>query len=130
MKSTMAKIILGCFLTFSLMSVLSGVLAFGQAISGDIVGTITDQHGAAIPNATVTATNTATGVKSVTQSNASGEYRFNNLAIGNYDLSAGSAGFPSSMLENFNVELNKTATGNLVFSVSGGTPTLERHDRS
>ncbi len=128
MKSRMAKTILGCFLTFSLMSVLSGVLAFGQAISGDIVGTITDQHGAAIPNATVTATNTATGVKSMTQSNASGEYRFNNLAIGNYDLSAGSAGFASSMLENFKVELNKTVTGNLVLSVSGGTTTVEVAD--
>src|SRR5260370_31593830 len=99
MKSRMAKTILGCFLTFSLMSVLSGVLAFGQAISGDIVGTITDQHGAAIPNATVTATNTATGVKSVTQSNTSGEYKINNLAIRNYHSSAGSAGFARSLTE-------------------------------
>src|SRR5690349_18668413 len=54
-------------------------LAFGQAISGDLVGTVTDKSGAVVPNATVTATNEATNVKASTTTNSSGEYRFSNL---------------------------------------------------
>ena len=43
-----------------------------QAISGDLVGTVTDASGAIVPNATVTATSSATGVKS-----SPGELSFN-----------------------------------------------------
>jgi hypothetical protein len=35
---------------------MSMATLFGQAVSGDIVGTVTDSTGAAVPNATVTAT--------------------------------------------------------------------------
>jgi hypothetical protein len=128
MKLRMVKTILSCFLTFSLTSLLTGVLAFGQAISGDIVGTITDQHGAAVPNATIAVTNAATGVKSSTQSNANGEYRFNNLEIGNYNLSAGAAGFTDAVVRNLKVELNKTVTMNVALSVAGGATTVEVTD--
>jgi len=38
-------------------------LSYGQAISGNIVGTVVDSSGAAVPSATVTATHTDTGVK-------------------------------------------------------------------
>ena len=111
-----------------LMLALTAVFTFGQAISGDLVGTITDQSGAAVPNATVTATNTATGIKNTTRSNASGEYHFANLSVGVYDISANSAGFANSLVRNFNVELNKTATANLVLSVAGGATSVEVTD--
>ncbi len=38
--------------------------ALAQAISGDLVGTVQDASGAALPSITVTATNTGTNVKS------------------------------------------------------------------
>src|SRR5206468_4276882 len=60
--------------------------SFAQAISGDLVGTVTDSTGAVVPNAAVTATNVATGVKSAGKTNANGEYRFTNLPSGNYDI--------------------------------------------
>jgi len=59
-----------------------------QAISGDLVGTVTDASGAVVPNATVTATNVATGVRATASSNASGIYRLSNLLPGNYNVSA------------------------------------------
>src|SRR5947209_9836093 len=96
------------------MLVLTAVFTFGQAVSGDLVGTITDQAGAVIPNAAVTATNIATGVKTTTRSNTSGEYRFGNLPVGLYDIGASSSGFATAVVHKFDVELNKTATANLV----------------
>ena len=55
---------------------------FAQAISGDLVGSVTDASGAAIPNATVTATNTGTGVKDAGTTSGRGEYRISNLPPG------------------------------------------------
>jgi hypothetical protein len=118
----------GCSLGICVMLMFSVVLAFGQAISGDLVGTITDQSGAPVPNVTVTATNSATGIKSTTRTNASGEYRFGNLSVGRYDISATGTGFVDSILRDFNVELNKTSTANLVLRVAGGTTSVEVTD--
>ena len=59
---------------------------FGQATDGNLVGTITDASGAVIPGAQVKITNRATNIQTLSTSNASGEYRFNNIPVGSYDL--------------------------------------------
>lgn len=110
------------------MLAFTAVFTFAQAISGDIVGVITDQSGAAVPNITVTATNTGTGIKSTTRSSANGEYRFTNLSVGRYDISANGIGFSNSLIRNLNLELNKTTTANLVLSVAGGSTSIEVTD--
>ena len=56
-----------------------GALAFGQAISGDLVGTIQDASGAGVPNASVSIVNDATNIKSAATANGNGEYRLSNL---------------------------------------------------
>src|SRR5579875_2314627 len=83
---------------------------YAQMLGGNLVGTILDSSGAAVPNATVTATNTATQVKSTTQANANGEYRFSDLLPGNYDLAASAAGFAIAELKGLTVEVNQTIT--------------------
>src|SRR5580658_2971073 len=70
-----------------------------QAISGDLVGTIADATGAVIPNATVTAVNTATSVRATASTNASGLYRLANLLPGNYNVSAEAPGFNTSLVK-------------------------------
>jgi hypothetical protein len=59
-----------------------------QLISGNLVGTILDKTGAVVPGATVEAVNTQTGTKYDTKANEAGEYRFNNMAVGTYNISA------------------------------------------
>ncbi len=66
--------------------------AFAQ-FSGTIQGTITDNTGAEVPNATLTVTNSETGVSSTLQSNGSGQYRVNSLAPGTYKLHIVATGF-------------------------------------
>lgn len=98
--------------------------SFSQAISGDLVGTVTDATGAVVPNATVTATNVATGVKTSGTTNASGDYRFTNLPIGNYKIEVAATGLKGE-LTNIAVQLNKTATANVTMQVGAAATTIE-----
>jgi len=99
--------------------------ARAQAISGDLTGTVFDASGAAIPNATVMATNDATGVKAAVQTNASGIYRFTNLHIGRYTVTGAAAGFSSDELKNVDVTLNNVVTANLTLAVGKVGTTVE-----
>ncbi len=88
-----------------------------QATDSNIVGTVTDATGAAIPAAKVTATNTATNVKYDTVTNMDGEYRLNNVPIGNYTISATKAGFTTGSKSGVQLDLNRTATVNVALAV-------------
>jgi hypothetical protein len=73
---------------FALISVVAfgAILALGQAIDGNIVGTVTDASGAAVVGAEVAATNVGTNVTATTKSGNSGEYRFEHLLAGTYRI--------------------------------------------
>ncbi|MBV9441627.1 MAG: carboxypeptidase regulatory-like domain-containing protein, partial [Acidobacteriaceae bacterium] len=92
------------------LSVLPGNNLEAQAISGNLVGTVLDSTGATVPNATVTARNTGTDIKSTVNTNANGEYRLNNLLPGTYDLTVSASGFSASTTRNVAVQLNQTTT--------------------
>ncbi len=96
-----------------------------QAISGDLTGTVLDATGAAIPNATVTAQNEATGAKTQAPSNGDGVYRLTNLPVGTYTLSAAATGFATATARNLKVELNNTLTQNLTLEVGNTATTVE-----
>jgi Carboxypeptidase regulatory-like domain len=67
----------------------------GQAVNGSIYGTVSDSSGAAVREATVTATNTATSISETTRTDSSGEYVFFVLDPGNYKVSVLMSGFQS-----------------------------------
>jgi len=96
-----------------------------QVISGDLVGTILDKSAAVVPGARVEATKTDTGVKYETKANENGEYRFNNLPVGSYSVSASAADFATSTVNGTVVELNKTSTLQITLEVKGAATTVE-----
>lgn len=107
-------------LTWALACLLAVALApfgFGQAISGNLVGTVFDQSGAVVANAEVEAVNVGTGIKTTTKTTSSGEYRFNNLPVGTYNVGVRAQGFASTGKQVF-LELNQTGTLN--FSITPG----------
>ena len=79
-----------CGLILSLVSLfgLSAVSAFGQAIDGNVVGTVVDSQGAAVVGAEMTATNVATNVTATGKTSGTGEYRFDHLLAGTYKITA------------------------------------------
>ena len=96
-----------------------------QAISGDIVGTVVDKTGAAVPEAAIEAENVATGVKTTTMSNGAGEFRFGNLAVGNYTIRAKKTNFSTTTITNFAVELNRTNSLIVTLEVGQVSMTVE-----
>lgn len=96
---------------------LSPSFAHAQAVSGDLVGTVTDTSGAVVPHANITARNMATDVSYPGVTNSQGEYRINNLPPGVYDVSAAISGFETSTLKGLSVQLNVTATANITLHV-------------
>ncbi len=103
---------------------LGVVGAFGQAIDGNVVGTITDSSGAAVVGAEVTATNIATGVVATGKTGSSGDYRFDHLLVGTYRITVKMTGF-KTISEQIDVELNKTSTRNLTLQPGATSETVE-----
>ncbi|MGH9518047.1 MAG: carboxypeptidase-like regulatory domain-containing protein, partial [Terriglobales bacterium] len=60
--------------------------AAAQATGATVSGTITDPSGASVPGATITATNTGTGVTRTASTDAKGFYNIVNLQPGTYNL--------------------------------------------
>jgi hypothetical protein len=108
-----------------LMALLFAADSFGQVADGNLVGTVYDTSGKVVPEASIVAKNTATGVLAETKSDQSGAYRFNNLPVGTYGVTVSMAGFASRELKDLSVDLNKTATANITLSVGTATQTVE-----
>jgi len=104
---------------------LPGPPLAAQAISGDLVGAVTDASGAGIPKATVTVTNDATGVKTSTVTDATAAYRFGNLPVGAYTLTVTADGFTNTTIKAVAVQLNNTVTQNVTLAVGSVATTVE-----
>ncbi len=87
---------------------LSSAIAFAQTSKGFLVGTITDPNGAVIAGATVKITNTTTGVVRETPVGSSGDYRFDAIDPGSYDLSVSASGFRTSTRNQVTVAASQT----------------------
>ena len=109
-------------LAFMLM--LFGLLAYGQAVDGNILGTVLDSQGAAVVGAEVSIANLGTGVALTTKTNGTGDYRFDHLPVGTYRLTAKMTGF-RPISEEVDVVLNKTGTSNLTLTPGTATETVE-----
>jgi hypothetical protein len=114
---------LRAFLLFTLSAGLgSGVLAQSTAA---LNGMVTDPTSAAVVNARVVATNQATGVESVTQTDMAGAYLFPSLPIGIYRIQIAAPGFQSAIVSNLKLEVASAVTQNIQLSVGQTTDRIE-----
>src|SRR2546430_16816835 len=75
---------------------LSASSIFAQGTGGRVTGTISDTSAAMVRNAAVTLKAHSTGQVLSTQTNDAGSYAFPNVAVGDYTLTVGAAGFQVS----------------------------------
>jgi hypothetical protein len=89
--------------------------AFAQEAT--IVGTVTDQTGAAVPNAQITITSTDTNQVRHITSNESGQYVVPSLAVGKYEVRAEAPGFKSFDQKDVTINVGDRARINITLVV-------------
>jgi hypothetical protein len=88
---------------------------FAQSDTGNIVGTVTDETGAVIPDAPVTATNNATGQKLSAVTNGAGEFNILAVPRGSYSVAVKVKGFQA---QSSAVTVIVSTTQNVIFKLS------------
>src|SRR6266480_3382886 len=86
---------------------MTGRVAFGQS-TATLQGTVTDQKGAVVPNATITVRNQATSIERTAQTDSSGNYQVAALPVGTYSVVVQAQGFKSAAVSDLNVEVART----------------------
>ena len=107
---------------------LAGILilavypAVAQDATGRIVGTVTDPSGGIVAGATVSVTNTGTGVARQTSTDKQGYYQVLELPIGRYSVAADAPGFSRKLVAARNpLEINQTLRIDVALEVGAVT---------
>jgi hypothetical protein len=88
-----------------------------QAVTGTVLGTITDTTGAAVPGTTVTLTNLGTGLTRTAASDAAGEYTVPSLPTGKYRLVAELPGFKTVTIPDIDLGVDQHLRFNVQLSI-------------
>jgi hypothetical protein len=108
--------------------VATGVLvpppATAQVLYGSLTGLVSDQTGASIPGAEVTATHVETARVTTTTSDAEGRYSFVNIPAGSYEIRVTADGFRSLTQTGVTVSVNQVARVNLQLELGQVTETV------
>ncbi len=113
---------------------ICAVPAFGQVDRGAMEGRVLDSSGGAVPKATVTVTNKATGVGVTTPVNESGEYQVLALIPGTYSVKVSADGFEGALRDDISLHVQdrlsldfvlKVGSVNQQVVVSAGEPLLQ-----
>jgi hypothetical protein len=103
---------------------LTANFALAQGTTGSIYGTVTDASGAIVPDATITATNTATNISRTAKSEQSGSYSLTFLPVGTYRLEVNANGFKKFEQNGIVLEINRSARVDPSLQVGSLTETV------
>ncbi len=99
-------------------------LLFGQEFRARVQGVVKDPSDAAVPKATITLANDATGVQVQRTSSAEGHYLFDYVDPGTYTLTAELPGFKKTVQQNVKVQQRADVTVDLKLDVGELTEVL------
>lgn len=120
----------------ALFAVLALAAPMWGQFNSSMQGTVTDPTGAVLPNASVSLTNQQTNQQFHTKTNGSGQYRFESLGPGNYQLAVSAEGFQAQQIKTVltteqtsgvDVKLNLASSTNTV-QVSAHSPALNTQE--
>lgn len=116
------SVVLSLFLVSLAFYTAPRALAQTTIATGSIIGTVTDQSGAVVPNATVTITDKATGrILHITTTSA-GAYNSGGLLPGDYIVKVAASGFKTVVVP-VTVQVGVTSAGNVRLQI-GSTSTV------
>src|SRR6476646_176684 len=80
---------------------------FAQGGRSTILGTVSDETGAAVPRVSITVVNTGTPLKRTAVTDDRGDFEVPALDIGTYEVSAQAAGFRQAVVQNVRLEVDQ-----------------------
>ncbi len=105
--------------------VLTTAIAFGQATTGTIEGTVKDSKGAVVPGASVTVAGQNAGFNQTTTSNSNGVYRFERVPAGRYKITVGAiSGFAETIVD-AQVVVEKTTSSDVTLGITAVNTTVD-----
>ena len=117
-----------CFLSSAFLMVLIGNSWAG--VNGSISGTVKDATNAAIPNASITATNIDTGVQQQVTTNGLGFYSLADLAAGRYSIAIQRTGFRPYQRSDISIDANSALVVDAVLKVGEVAEAVTVHENS
>src|SRR6516164_9734326 len=113
-------------LVVAILIVLSlAVVGNAQTFRGTINGTVTDPSGGVVPNATVKATETATGLDHVATTTSDGAFAFQDVPLGLYKVTVTATGFPTYAVDKVEVVAGQIYTLQIKLKLEQATTTVE-----
>ncbi len=112
------------------VAMVASLLAFSlpvmaQTSTGRILGTVSDQQGAALAGAHVTVTNSGTNIHWTTTTNADGAYQVLDLPIGTYSVSIELGGFAKATTTPRELTINQSLRIDVPMKVGGAHEVIE-----
>ena len=114
LKTTLAA---GCFLTATAL--------FAQFETAEVLGTVADPSGRAIPKASVTLTNLDTGIQANLKTDENGNYDFFNVKVGRYSIVVEQAGFSKFTTTGVDVTVGARQRVDVSMQVGAVTETIQ-----
>jgi hypothetical protein len=108
---------------WSIGFVLVAASAWAQVAAG-LSGTVTDQSGAALAGAAVSAKNADTGAERRAVTDAEGHYQFFSLPVGQYEIRSGKAGFAEVVRTGVRLAVGQSATVDMELPVGESSQTV------
>src|ERR1700693_717979 len=119
-------------MTITFRNLLCAVLALfialsaaAQQITGSIRGTVADSTGATVQGASVSATQTETGLSRTSVTDRTGAYVLLELPVGHYRLQVEGKGFQTYVQQGITLDVNETATVPVRLAVGAETQQIE-----
>src|SRR6516225_3989601 len=117
---SMKRFAIAILIAFSLAVAVSA-----QTFRGSINGAVTDPSGGLVPNATVKATEIATGIDHTTTTTSDGAFAFQDVPLGFYKVTVTATGFPAYTVDKVEVVAGQIYTLQVKLQLQQQTTTVE-----
>lgn len=125
-QKTLRSIIRWNWIALAFILAITPILLRGQAIGGgQIQGIVTDTNGALVPGATVTATQTQSGLTRTVVSGGDGGFNLPNLPVGPYQLDVAKSGFNPYRQSGIVIQVGNNLNIPVSLKVGASTQTIE-----
>ena len=116
-KSAFSQSLWRCALCASILSVVATSQPARAQVSGVISGVIVDSSGGAVPGASITVKNLATGGVRAATRGETGRYQVFSLPVGQYEIRAAKPGFAEEIRTGIGLVVGQEASVDITFHV-------------